>query len=58
MMMEQYVKLLKGTSQELGIKLLWGIGGEEKIDSSSDLVKKTRDFEVPPKRGTPKHSGR
>jgi len=44
--------------QELGIKLLWGIGGEEKIDSSSDLVKKTRDFEVPPKRGTPKHSGR
>jgi len=44
--------------QELGIKLLWGIGGEEKVGSSSDLIKKTRDFEVPPRRGTSKHSDR
>ena len=26
--------------EELDVKLLWGIGGEEKIDSSSDLAKK------------------
>ena len=39
--------------EELDVKLLWGIGGEEKIDSSSDLAKKARDFEVPPQRSTP-----
>ena len=36
--------------EELGVKLLWGIGGEEKLDSSSELAKKVRDFEVPPHR--------
>ena len=44
--------------RELGIELLWGIGGEEKAESSSDLVRKTRDFEGPPQRATGKHSGR
>ena len=44
--------------KELGIELLWGIGGEEKVESSSELVKKSRDFEVPPLRTTGKPSGR
>ena len=44
--------------EQLGVELLWGIGGEEKADSSSDLVKKTRDFESAPTRYTEKHSGR
>ena len=26
--------------ESLGVKLLWGIGGEEKLDSSSELAKK------------------
>ena len=33
--------------EELGVQLLWGIGGEEKLQSSSDLAKKVRDFETP-----------
>ena len=44
--------------EQLGVELLWGIGGEEKLDSSSSLAKKVRDFEVPPARHTPKTSGR
>ena len=44
--------------EELGIELLWGIGGEEKLDSSSELAKKVRDFEIPPQRTQPKISGR
>ena len=44
--------------EELNVKLLWGIGGEEKVDSSSDLAKKVRDFEMPPNRSTPKVSER
>ena len=40
--------------EELGIELLWGIGGEEKLDSSSELAKKARDFEIP----EPRTSGR
>ena len=44
--------------EELGVKLLWGIGGEEKVDSSSDLAKKVRDFEMPPSRTKPKVSER
>lgn len=44
--------------EELGVKLLWSIGGDEKIDSSSDLAKKARDFEVPPTRAKPKISER
>ena len=42
--------------EELGVQLLWGIGGEEKIDSSSDLVAKTRKFESAPKRYVTKNS--
>lgn len=42
--------------QELGVELLWSIGGDQKLDSSSDLVKKARDFEVPPSRHTSKRS--
>ena len=42
--------------EELGVKLLWGIGGEEKLDSSSDLAKKVRDFDLPPVRATAKIS--
>jgi cytidyltransferase-like protein len=44
--------------KDMGIELLWGIGGEEKIESSSNLIKKTRDFEVPATRAPPKHSDR
>jgi len=44
--------------EELGIELLWGIGGEEKLDSSSELAKKVRDFEIPPQRAKSKISGR
>mgnify|MGYP003119916249 CR=1 FL=1 len=44
--------------EELGIELLWGIGGEEKLDSSSELAKKVRDFQIPPQRSQPKTSGR
>jgi D-beta-D-heptose 7-phosphate kinase/D-beta-D-heptose 1-phosphate adenosyltransferase len=43
---------------ELEIKLLWGVGGEEKIDSSSDLAKKVRDFEMPPVRSSGRTSDR
>ena len=35
--------------EEIGVELLWAIGGEEKLDSSSDLARKVRDFQVPPK---------
>lgn len=42
--------------RELGIELLWGIGGEEKIESSSNLVKKNRSFEFPPARVPASHS--
>ena len=44
--------------RELGIELLWGIGGDEKVASSSDLVRKPRDFEAPPVRVKPKKSDR
>jgi|TARA_B100000085_G_scaffold123031_1_gene112010 D-beta-D-heptose 7-phosphate kinase/D-beta-D-heptose 1-phosphate adenosyltransferase len=43
---------------ELGVKLLWGIGGEEKLQSSSDLAKKVRDFDLPPVRTSGKPSDR
>ena len=43
---------------EIGVKLLWGIGGEEKLQSSSELAKKVRDFEVPPIRTIGKPSDR
>tara|TARA_R110000796_G_scaffold223298_1_gene339555 strand:- start:45 stop:533 length:489 start_codon:yes stop_codon:yes gene_type:complete len=44
--------------EEIGVELLWGVGGEEKIDSSSDLAKKVRDFELPPKRNSSQSSDR
>ena len=44
--------------EELNVQLLWGIGGEEKLQSSSELAKKARDFELPPKRHSAKVSGR
>ena len=44
--------------KQLGIELLWGVGGEEKVESSSDLIERTRDFDPPPRRAPPKHSGR
>ena len=42
--------------EDLGVKLLWGVGGEEKLQSSSDLTRKGRDFEVPPVRAKSKSS--
>ena len=44
--------------EELGIELLWGIGGEEKVDSSSDLAAKVRNFDVPPQTSKQKVSER
>jgi D-beta-D-heptose 7-phosphate kinase/D-beta-D-heptose 1-phosphate adenosyltransferase len=44
--------------EEIGVKLLWGVGGEEKLDSSSELAKKVRNFEMPPNRLTSKSSER
>lgn len=44
--------------EELGVELLWGIGGEEKVDSSSDLAKKVRDFDIPPNRSSTRVSER
>ena len=31
--------------EELNIKLLWGVGGDKKLASSSDLVENVRDFD-------------
>ena len=42
--------------EELGVELLWGIGGNQKLSSSSELVKKARDFELPPSRASTRHS--
>jgi len=44
--------------KELKIKLLWGVGGDKKLASSSDLVKHSRTFESPPIRTSTKHSDR
>jgi len=44
--------------KELEIKLLWGVGGDKKLASSSELVKESRQFESPPVRARPKHSER
>ena len=44
--------------KDLGVKMLWSIGGDEKLQSSSDLTKKDRDFSPPPIRTTPPHSER
>ena len=34
--------------EELGVNLLWGVGGDKKLASSSDLVENVRDFKAPP----------
>ena len=44
--------------ERLGVELLWGIGGEEKVESSSDLVKRTREFSNTPNRTPPAQSER
>ena len=43
---------------KMGIKLLWGVGGDKKLASSSDLVKNSRTFESAPIRASTKHSDR
>jgi len=46
--------------EQLGVELLWGVGGDKKLASSSDLVEKVRDFspapETPPVRASAKVS--
>tara|TARA_Y100001973_G_C5151254_1_gene308256 strand:+ start:702 stop:1211 length:510 start_codon:yes stop_codon:yes gene_type:complete len=48
--------------EDLGVELLWGIGGDYKADASSTLVdrfrKNTENEEVAPVRAKSKHSGR
>jgi len=48
--------------EEMGVKLLWGVGGDKKLASSSELVKNSRDFGQqslsPPIRTKSKHSDR
>ncbi len=48
--------------EELGVELLWGIGGDYKADASSTLVdrfrKNTENEEVAPQRAQIKHSSR
>ena len=47
--------------EQIGVELLWGIGGEEKLQSSSSLtkaVKTSREFDIPPVRTRPPHSER
>ncbi|HHZ95818.1 MAG TPA: hypothetical protein EYN67_09750 [Flavobacteriales bacterium] len=41
--------------EELGVKLLWGVGGDKKLASSSDLVENVREFDakVPVRYRTP-----
>jgi cytidyltransferase-like protein len=34
--------------EELGVELLWGVGGDKKLASSSDLVENVREFEDKP----------
>ena len=31
--------------EKLGIQLLWGVGGQEKVESSSELVERAREFD-------------
>ena len=42
--------------EQIGVKLLWGIGGTEKLQSSSNLTKSSRDYELPPNRVDSPHS--
>lgn len=42
--------------EEMGIKLLWGIGGNKKLTSSSELIQNVQDQNEPPVRNRTKHS--
>ena len=46
--------------ENLGVELLWSVGGDKKLASSSDLVERVRDFDssdnVAPVRTTPRVS--
>ena len=44
--------------EKLGVELLWGIGGDEKVESSSKLIDRTRDFKSPVARNVGKISER
>jgi cytidyltransferase-like protein len=47
--------------KEMGVKLLWGIGGKEKVVAPSHLIKRTQkklEDDGPPHRYRSKHSGR
>jgi D-beta-D-heptose 7-phosphate kinase/D-beta-D-heptose 1-phosphate adenosyltransferase len=44
--------------KKLGVELLWGIGGYEKIDSLIPPRSKSRNFDTPPQRASPKTSSR
>ncbi len=44
--------------KELEIKLLWGVGGDKKLASSSELVENSRTFDSVPVRASTKHSDR
>lgn len=41
--------------EEIGVDLLWGIGGSEKLQSSSEL---TKGYKIPPHRASTRHSER
>tara|TARA_Y100000034_G_scaffold6970_1_gene7692 strand:+ start:837 stop:1337 length:501 start_codon:yes stop_codon:yes gene_type:complete len=44
--------------QQLGVEMLWGVGGDKKSESSSDLVKKVRNFDVLNEQTVNQHSER
>ena len=44
--------------EELGVKLLWGVGGDKKLASSSDLVSNSRIVTPAPIRAKTKHSNK
>jgi D-beta-D-heptose 7-phosphate kinase/D-beta-D-heptose 1-phosphate adenosyltransferase len=44
--------------KELGVELLWAIGGAEKVENSSKIGNKDRTPDVPPTRVKPHHSKR
>jgi|TARA_Y100000310_G_scaffold53271_1_gene48868 D-beta-D-heptose 7-phosphate kinase/D-beta-D-heptose 1-phosphate adenosyltransferase len=44
--------------KDLGVKLLWGIGGDEKIFGTSELIQNPCESPRPPNRTVTKHSGR
>ena len=44
--------------EELNVEMLWSIGGDEKVDSSSELAKKARNLNLPPSRDRPITSDR